>query len=181
MPAPQADRLLQHLLKAVPWEVHRIRFFGREVDSPRLSCWMGDADARYRYSGVQFEPHPWLPELLPLCGELEEATAGRFNSVLLNRYRDGRDNMGWHSDNEPELGPEPVIAMVSLGETRFVLRERANYRSKVKLRLAHGHLLVMAGQTQRLYQHSLPKTTKPVGERISLTFRWVRQVAPVSE
>ncbi|MCW4471513.1 alpha-ketoglutarate-dependent dioxygenase AlkB [Xanthomonas sp. H13-6] len=178
LPAQDAQALLRTLLDEVPWEIHRIRIFGREVDSPRLSCWMGDPQARYRYSGTRFEPHPWLPALLPLRERLQAETGRTFNSVLLNRYRDGRDGMGWHSDDEPELGPAPVIASLSLGATRrFVLRDRRQPSRKAEFALAHGDLLLMAGQTQRHCQHALPKTARAVGERINLTFRWI---APVS-
>lgn len=180
-----ADALLQALQRELAWEVHRIRLFGRVVDSPRLSCWMGDADARYRYSGTDFIPHPWHPELQALARRLQEELGlllkdvafnnVAFNSVLANRYRDGRDAMGWHSDDEPELGSEPVIASVSLGATRrFLLKHRQDPQQKHALELDHGSLLVMAGQTQRNYRHALPRTAKPLGERINLTFRHIR-------
>lgn len=171
----EADALFAGLLTGLPWEVHRIRLFGREVDSPRLSCWMGDPDARYRYSGALFEPHPWHPALKHLAGRLRDALDVPFNSVLVNRYRNGRDAMGWHSDDEPELGNAPVIASISLGATRrFLLKHRQRPDSRLALDLPQGSLLVMAGDTQRNYRHSLPRTTRPVGERINLTFRWIR-------
>lgn len=174
LPAPEAEALRLALLAEVGWEVHRIRLFGREVDSPRLSSWIGDADARYRYSGTDFQPRPWLPALAVLRERLAEASAARFNSVLVNRYRDGHDAMGWHSDDEPELGPRPVIASLSLGAPRrFVFRHRQQRELKRELLLGHGDLLLMAGDTQRLYQHALPRTTKPVGERINLTYRQI--------
>jgi len=174
LPGPQAEALRQALLREVAWEVHRIRIFGREVDSPRLSCWIGDPGARYRYSGTDFVPHPWPPALAALRERLAEAADGRFNSVLLNRYRDGGDAMGWHSDDEPELGPRPLIASLSLGAPRrFLLRHRADHALKRELLLGHGDLLLMAGDTQRLYQHALPRTARPVGERINLTFRQI--------
>lgn len=168
----EADALLAALREQVPWEVHRIRLFGREVDSPRLSCWIGDPQAHYRYSGADFTPHPW-PDALRALRERLQATLGEpFNSVLANRYRDGRDAMGWHSDAEPELGPEPVIASVSLGATRrFALKHRTDAQLRLALDLPHGSLLVMSGATQRHYRHALPRTTRPVGERINLTFR----------
>ena len=167
-----AHALMADLRGSVPWEVHRIRLFGREHASPRLSCWIGDPDAVYRYSGTVFQPHPWPPALDALRRRLQDALGTPFNSVLANRYRDGRDAMGWHSDSEPELGPSPVIASVSLGATRrFVLRHRAEPTRKFALELAHGSLLVMRGATQRYWQHALPRTARPVGERVNLTFR----------
>lgn len=178
LPAERADALFEALLAQVPWEIHRIRLFGREVDSPRLSCWMGDADSVYRYSGVRHAPRPWLPALDEVRGRLRREAGFDFNSVLLNRYRDGRDAMGWHSDDEAELGRGPVIASLSLGATRrFVLKHRRDPSCRLALQLEHGSLLLMSGATQRHYRHALPRTAKPVGERINLTFR--RIVAPV--
>ncbi|WP_449465796.1 alpha-ketoglutarate-dependent dioxygenase AlkB family protein [Stenotrophomonas humi] len=172
----EADALLQTLREEVPWEVHRIRMFGRWVDSPRLSCWVGDPQAHYRYSGADFVPRPWPPALLPLRERLQQTCAAPFNSVLLNRYRDGRDSMGWHSDDEPELGERPVIASLSLGATRrFLLRRRDDNALTTEFLLAHGDLLVMAGDTQRFHQHALPKTARPLGERINLTFRQISE------
>lgn len=174
LPHDAADSLQRTLRDDVPWEVHRIRMFGRQVDSPRLSCWMGDPAARYRYSGTEFVPQPWHPALLPLRDQLTAFCGHAFNSVLLNRYRDGDDGMGWHSDNEPELGPAPVIASVSLGAPRrFLLRRRDDHSKKAEVLLDHGDLLVMGGQTQRHYQHSLPKSARPLAERLNLTFRWI--------
>jgi len=166
----QADTLFAELRDSIEWETHRIRLFGREVDSPRLSSWIGDEGAAYTYSGTRFQPRPWPPALtgIRLAHELD----CRFNSVLANRYRDGHDYMGWHSDNESALGPHPVIASLSLGATRrFVLKHRGETWRKLELPLAHGSLLVMRGDTQANYRHSLPRTARPVGERINLTFR----------
>ena len=172
-----AEALLSTLRDEIAWERHRLRLFGREVDAPRLSCWIGDADAAYTYSRVRFQPRPWPPALQRLREELALRGVGRFNSVLANRYRHGRDSMGWHSDDEPELGHEPVIASLSLGaERRFVLRRRGQTRIAHALALPHGSLLLMRGASQRDWQHALPKTARAVGERINLTFR--RVIAP---
>lgn len=169
-----ADTLATELRETVAWEVHRIRLFGREHASPRLSCWIGDPGASYRYSGTRFEPRPWPDVLLPIRARLARELGVEFNSVLANRYRDGRDAMGWHGDDEDELGPTPVIASLSLGATRrFVLKHRRLPERKLALELPSGSLLVMAGRTQQHYRHALPRTVKPVGERINLTFRRV--------
>ncbi|MBD7955287.1 alpha-ketoglutarate-dependent dioxygenase AlkB [Stenotrophomonas sp. Sa5BUN4] len=174
LPPAQAAALQAALLRDIPWEVHRIRMFGRLVDSPRLSCWMGDADARYRYSGADFLPHPWADVLMPVRDRLQEELGTRLNSVLLNRYRSGTDSMGWHSDDEPELGPQPVIASLSLGAARrFLLRRRDDHAFKANYLLGHGDLLVMAGSTQAHYQHALPKSARVQVERINLTFRLI--------
>lgn len=170
--ATQADALFQAIRPAIPWEVHRIRLFGRLVDSPRLSCWIGDPDASYRYSGTRFEPQPWPDALLLVRDRLARETGARYNSVLANLYRDQRDAMGWHSDNEPELGRQPVIASLSLGATRrFVFKSRDEPLRQLALELPHGSLLLMRGDTQSNYRHALPRTRREIGARINLTFR----------
>ena len=173
--APErADALLDRLLRDIAWETHRIRMFGRWIDSPRRSCWIGDPGASYVYSGVRFEPRPWLPALSLLREDLQQASGAAFNSVLANLYRDGSDAMGWHSDDEPELGPRPVIASLSLGQARrFKLRHRDDPARQLDLDLPHGSLLVMRGDTQARFKHSLPRSTRPMGPRINLTFRLI--------
>jgi len=170
--AAQANQLLHSLNESIRWENHRIRLFGREVDSPRSSSWIGDAGTTYTYSGTRFHPHPWPAALDEIRQRLARELDVPFNSVLANRYRDGRDCMGWHSDNEAALGAQPVIASLSLGAARrFVLKHRQEKDRKLALELPHGSLLVMAGDTQANYRHALPRTARPVGERINLTFR----------
>jgi alkylated DNA repair dioxygenase AlkB len=176
LPADAADKLFSTLRDPVQagidWEVHRLKLFGREVESPRLSRWIGDPGASYRYSGVRFEPASW-PRALSVLRKAVSAAAGEdFNAVLANLYRDGNDSMGWHADDEPELGAQPIIASLSLGATRkFVLKARAAGGPKLELPLEHGSLLVMRGNTQKNFRHSLPRTKKACGERINLTFR----------
>jgi alkylated DNA repair dioxygenase AlkB len=178
----EADGFLAALLATIPWETHHIRLFGREVASPRLSCWIGDAGTGYTYSKSHFEPWPWPAALSALRGRVESACEARFNSVLANLYRDGNDSMGWHSDDEPELGDQPLIASLSLGAERsFRLRRKlprgvsATPDDTCRLRLLHGSLLRMAGQTQRLYRHDLPKARAVTAARLNLTFRWVNR------
>lgn len=174
----EADALLAELLVAIPWENHRIRMFGREVASPRLSCWIGDPGASYVYSGTRFAPHPWPAPLYVLRTRVEQACGTPFNSVLANLYRNGDDAMGWHSDDEPELGELPVIASLSLGaERRFRLRPRRPRGEPARrddirsLVLGHGSLLRMAGDTQRRYRHDLPRAKGVEQPRLNLTFR----------
>jgi len=167
-----ADALFVALRDGIAWERHRLRIFGRDIDAPRLSCWIGDADAGYTYSRVRYEPRPWPGSLLELrerlCGDCGVA----FNGVLANFYRDGSDGMGWHADDEPEIDQAVPIASVSLGATRrFVLRERRDHARKHAIDLGHGSLLLMPAGMQRDWQHALPKTARAVGERINLTFR----------
>lgn len=166
-----AHHLYLQLDQTLPWQQQPIRMYGREVLQPRLQAWCGEAV--YTYSGLTMHPHPWTPALLAIRNQLEALLGVRFNSVLANKYRDGEDYMGWHQDNEPELGVEPVIASVSLGETRrFVLRHLKT-QQKLEFSLASGSLLVMAGELQTHWQHTVPKTRKPKQPRINLTFRSV--------
>ncbi|MDQ2771489.1 MAG: alpha-ketoglutarate-dependent dioxygenase AlkB [Bacteroidota bacterium] len=175
LPAAKARSLLADLTATVTWEQRTIRLFGQEFPQPRLTAWYGDPDARYTYSGLAWEPRPWLPALAELRARVEAATTARYNSVLLNLYRDGRDSMGWHADDEPELGPAPIIASLSLGAPRrFRLRPRAGLPYvPFGIDLPNGSLLLMRGPTQQHWQHALPKTARPVGPRLNLTFRWV--------
>jgi alkylated DNA repair dioxygenase AlkB len=175
LPAAQATELFETLQGAIAWENHPVRLFGREHPAPRLSCWVGDDGAAYRYSGILREPSPWTPALASLRDRLCAELGVSFNSVLANLYRGGGDAMGWHADDEPELGPAPVIASVSLGATRrFVLRRRDG-TERLALDLPGGSLLVMQGATQLHYRHALMRTARAVGPRINLTFR---RVAP---
>jgi len=167
-----ADALFVALRDGVAWERHRIRLFGRDVDAPRLSCWIGDAEATYTYSRMRYLPHPWPGALLGIRDRLREECGVEFNGVLANLYRDGNDGMGWHSDDEPELGARPLIASLSLGTARrFALRHRDDATCRLDIELAHGSLLLMGGATQAHYRHALPKTAHRAGPRINLTFR----------
>ncbi len=171
----RADAYLAALLEDVAWEQQIIRIGGRRVASPRLSAWYGDPGARYAYSGLSLEPLPWFPLLAEIKGEVEAASGAAFNSVLANLYRDGADSMGWHSDDEPELGERPVIASASFGATRrFLLRHRQRREIEpVAVPLSHGSLLVMKGNTQANWRHQLPKMRKLGEPRVNLTFRTI--------
>lgn len=174
VPPARADELFARLRDDVHWQQEDVVIFGERRRVPRLVAWHGDPGTAYTYSGTRHEPAPWLAELATLRAVAQDLTGHPYNSVLLNLYRDGRDGMGWHADDEPELGPQPAIASLSLGATRrFRLRHRRHRDTGVTLDLAHGSLLLMAGATQRHYVHAVPKTARPVGERINLTFRYV--------
>ena len=172
-----AAGLLAELTHTIAWRQEPITLFGKAVMQPRLTAWHGDPAARYQYSGLAMEPQPWVPALQQLRQQVEVVTGTRFNSVLLNLYRTGQDSMGWHADNEPELGPAPVIASLSLGYTRrFRLRPRDLRRTPhepMSLDLPSGSLLVMRGPTQQYWLHAVPKTARSVGPRLNLTFRYV--------
>jgi alkylated DNA repair dioxygenase AlkB len=177
-PDPEAADLYRQLSAQLAWTRHTVRLFGRELPAPRLSAWHGDATASYRYSGTCHAPQPWTPALVAVRDRIAAALGVEFNGVLGNLYRDGADAMGWHSDDEPELGPAPVIASASFGASRrFALRHRASGRREV-LELGHGSLLVMAGASQRCWQHSLPRTARSCAPRINLTFRQVGPARP---
>jgi alkylated DNA repair dioxygenase AlkB len=175
LPLPAADALLKTFSNTIAWEQRSILLFGKLHPQPRLTAWYGDPDASYTYSGLRWLPLPWLPELAALRAQLEAVSGTRFNSVLLNLYRDGHDSMGFHADDEPELGPAPTIASISLGATRrFRLRPQPGLAaSPLGLDLTSGSLLLMRGNTQHNWQHAVPKTARPVGPRLNLTFRWV--------
>lgn len=169
----EADRLLARFREELAWRQDKIQLFGRQVLQPRLVAWYGDPEARYSYSGLQLEPTLWHPLLYELKERIEIATGRHFNAALANAYRDGSDSMGWHSDDEKELGSEPFIASISLGqERRFLVRKKG--QKSFAIDLQHGSLLVMKGPSQQRYQHSLPKTRRPMGMRVNLTYRMIR-------
>jgi len=171
-PPETANRLFFSLRDHIQWSQDEIVMGGRRVRIPRLQAWYGDA--AYRYSGLSMKPLAWTPVLLDIKQTVEVLTKARFNSALLNLYRNGCDSVGWHSDDEPELGATPVIASLSLGASRdFSLRQKKPGTEKMKLRLNSGDLLLMSGQLQQCWQHQLSKTRLAVGERINLTFRLV--------
>ena len=164
----------------VQWRQDHLQLYGRRIALPRLTAWYGEPGVRYAYSGIVNEALPWDGPLRELAQRAEHASGARFNSVLLNLYRDERDGVSWHSDDEPELGSEPVIGSLSLGATRtFQLRRKDYRRSAVaweELSLTGGSLLVMRGSTQRLWQHRLPKQIgRPCGARVNLSFRWIER------
>ena len=140
---------------------------------PRLVAWYGDTDAVYAYSGNSMQPQPWIAPLLELRRQVESLAGSSFNSVLLNLYRNERDAVGWHSDDEPELGRNPVIASVSFGAPReYQLRHRRRKELPVeKMLLVSGSVLIMSGPTQHQWKHRIKRETRPCGERINLTFR----------
>ena len=163
------DEVLARLIADTAWRSETVTVWGKQHRQPRLTAWHGEA--AYRYSGLTLAPLPFTALLLEIKAAVELASGRRFNSVLLNYYRDQRDSMGMHSDDEPELGPEPAIASVSFGATRtFILRHKASQRT-VKLDLTSGSMLLMAGATQANWQHGINKLSRETGPRLNLTFR----------
>jgi alkylated DNA repair dioxygenase AlkB len=164
-----ARALLVRLVEQISWERPEIVMFGRLVPVPRLTCWM--AEFPYRYSGTTNAPHAEPAPVAEVRERIEVELGFRFNCCLANYYRDGQDSMGWHADDEPELGPEPVIASLSLGATRDLLIRRRDGSDRQVIPLADGDLLVMSGHSQSDWRHSLPRRAKS-GPRLNLTFRW---------
>jgi alkylated DNA repair dioxygenase AlkB len=170
-----ADQYFSSLLKQTKWEEKDVFVWGRWQKQPRLIAWHGDVGAAYKYSGTKLEPHPWTSELQSLRNLVQGRCHSIFNSVLLNLYRNEKDSMGWHSDDEKELGQQPVIASVSLGQSReFLFKHRTRTELGIKkIVLEHGSLLLMAGETQQNWLHAINKERARHAPRINLTFRRV--------
>ena len=170
----KALQLYQQLLDEIDWRQEVITVYGKQHPTPRLSCWMGEENLSYGYSQTRMQAVSWNQTVLDLKQQIEQASGASFNSVLINYYRDGQDSNGWHSDDEPELGENPIIASLSLGAPRdFHLRHKQK-PLKHKLTLENGSLLMMRGMTQHFWQHHIPKRAKALG-RINLTFRTIKQ------
>lgn len=160
------------LLSEINWKHEPIKLFGREVMQPRLTAWYGNPDISYSYSGIRMEPNLWTPSLILIKDKIEHFTKFTFTSALLNQYRDENDSVGWHRDNEKELGKNPVIASISFGGSRtFQFRHSKEKDLKLSLELENGSLLLMQGETQHCWHHALPKTKAPKEPRINITFR----------
>jgi alkylated DNA repair dioxygenase AlkB len=168
---PESDQLFAALETGLAWQEESIFIFGKWVKVPRLMCWYGDPDAYYRYSGVNHQPIPWNEALQSIRAKVELQCRNTFNSVLANLYRNGEDSMGCHADDEKELGVNPVIASLSLGDERLFKLHHKKSKETVDITLGHGDLLVMAGTLQHHWMHSVPKTKKLKTPRINLTFR----------
>jgi len=169
----QAFALYKQVLAEISWRQEVIKVYGKSHPTPRLSCWMGDTGLSYGYSHTRMQAVEWDSTLLNVKQKIEAATQSHFNSVLINYYRDGKDSNGWHSDDEPELGKNPIIASVSLGASRdFHLRHKSK-TFKHKMALENGSLLMMRGSTQHNWQHHIPKRANAEG-RINLTFRTIK-------
>ncbi|MDH5324106.1 MAG: alpha-ketoglutarate-dependent dioxygenase AlkB [Gammaproteobacteria bacterium] len=171
LPLQNSQDYFEQLKQSLQWQSESYTIYGKTVAAPRRVAWYGDAGASYAYSGIVHAPLPWNTLLLQLRDQIQSVCKQPLNSVLANLYRDGKDSMGWHADQEPELGPNPFIASLSLGEMRvFKLRHRKTKRV-VKLELNSGSLLIMAGELQHHWQHCVPKTAIEKQARINLTFR----------
>ena len=169
----ETPAILHQLISEVRWRSDVIRLFGRDVPIPRLTAWYGDQGRVYTYSGIRLEPLTWTPLLADLRDRAGAAAGTSFNSVLANLYRNGSDSVGWHADDEPELGIDPVIASLSFGATRSLQMRRRDGTHRAVVDLRDGDLMVMQGLAQALWMHRVPKVSREVGPRVSLTFRSV--------
>ena len=173
----QAHALLKSLDSSIPWHQNKIKFYGKESLVPRLESWHGDSGMSYTYSGITMHAKPWTDDLLEIKQSIEPFAKTTFNSVLINFYRDGKDRVAWHSDDEKELGKNPVIGSVSLGaERKFKLRHKRFKENQLRheILLGNGSFLLMTGPTQHNWLHEIPRTAKPIGPRINLTFRVIK-------
>lgn len=170
----ESDLLLKSLRNNIVWKQESMNMYGKKIDFPRLTAWYGNNDKPYSFSGITLQPLPWSSEILTIKSKIEPIAKTEFNSVLLNLYRDGNDSISWHTDAEKELGINPVIASVNFGATRKFQLRHIKTKEKLEIELTHGSLLIMQGELQHFWQHQVPKTSKPVGERINLTFRVIK-------
>lgn len=168
-----AQKFFEKLSHRIAWQQDRISLYGKEHDIPRLQAWYAENALGYSYSGIKMKVNNWTDDLLKLKSQVELATEDRFNSMLANYYRTGKDYVAWHSDDEKELGQRPTIASLSLGSERRFLLRRKQTKEKIEVIPASGSLLVMQGLTQNMWHHCVAKTSREVGPRINLTFRKV--------
>lgn len=175
LPSQQADELLASLQENINWKQEQIKMYGKTFDIPRMTAWYGDPNIAYTYSGIKVESNKWIPELLEIKKTIEKISEVQFNCVLLNLYRSGNDGVSWHSDDEPELGDNPVIGSMSLGQERVFQMKHKKSGERKDILLNHGSYLLMKGATQSHWQHQIPKSKKVMGKRINLTFRNIRE------
>jgi len=170
----EADSLFKELLEKTPWQHDEITVYGKKHLQPRLTALYGNEGKPYSYSNITMQPHYWTLTLQKIKSMVETISGTNFTTVLLNYYRDGKDSNGWHADDEKKLGTNPIIASLSLGaERNFQLKHHIDVSQKKNIILENGSLLLMKGTTQHFWKHQIPKTSKPIGPRINLTFRTI--------
>jgi alkylated DNA repair dioxygenase AlkB len=170
----ESDYFLQTFISTMPWEQKLVKMWDKEMLTPRLTAWYGDPNTNYSFTDLKLDPMPWTTELLQIKAKVEPIAGIKFNSVLLNYYRDGNDSVAWHSDKESVLGKNPVIASVSFGQVRsFDIRNKADHSEKYSVKLEHGSLLLMKAGLQEHWEHRIAKSVKPMKPRVNLTFRVV--------
>ncbi|MCD9856783.1 alpha-ketoglutarate-dependent dioxygenase AlkB [Epilithonimonas sp. JDS] len=173
----EADQLKEHLLQTVPWEQRSQKMYDKMVITPRLTAWYGDSKSYDSADNNITKRNEWTPELISLKERIEKEFGYQFNGVLLNLYRDNNDSVAWHRDKESRYGKRPVIASISLGQTRnFDFRKKDHHQSKYSLPLPNGSLLIMKGDLQENWEHRIAKSTHPMKPRINLTFRLLKDL-----
>jgi alkylated DNA repair dioxygenase AlkB len=174
--AKESIALMETFINTVPWQQKAVTMYGKQMITPRLTAWYGDAGKDYTFSGTKYNSIPWTKELSQIKQITEQIAGIEFNSVLLNYYRDGNDSVAWHSDDEYELGIKPVIASVSFGQARrFDIRHKTDHKNKYSIELENGSLLLMKGDMQHNWEHRIAKSTKHLKERVNLTFRVINK------
>lgn len=169
-----SDKYYEYMLHEIHWKQEEMNMYGKTIKFPRLTAWYGDFDKAYTFSGITLSPNKWTKELSEIKDKIEPKCNVKFNSVLLNQYRNGNDSISWHTDAEKELGRNPIIASVSFGAPRIFQLRHMHSKQKIDIELKHGSLLIMLGETQHYWQHQVPKTRRAVHERINLTFRVIK-------
>ena len=175
----EAKHYFNLLQNNISWKQEEVRFYGKTYPVPRKTAWYGYEGFNYSYSGITCFPEVWTKELLEIKSQIEQFIPEEdFTSVLLNLYSNGNDKMGWHADNEKELGINPTIASVSLGETRrFDIKNKNNSELQYKFELTSGSLLIMRGALQHHWIHQIPAQKKVKNARINLTFRTIKKAS----
>ena len=166
-----ADRIFSSALNEIPWETSTIKMYGKELPIPRLQCWIGDPGCEYAYSGKSLQRYDFFEPLIEIRSLIQNQLGIYFNSVLANLYRNGNDSMGFHADDEPELGNNPVIASLSLGEERPLIFQNKDKAETKTFDQPHGSLMLMKGATQSAWKHGIRKSKKISEPRINFTFR----------
>ncbi|TXH68345.1 MAG: alpha-ketoglutarate-dependent dioxygenase AlkB [Thiothrix sp.] len=159
--------------KNIKWKRDSIKLYGKSIPLPRYTSWYGDKGRDYTYSGIKSAPNEWNKGLLYFKEQVEKVAGSKFNSVLMNWYRDGKDYLNWHADDEKELGRNPIIASVNFGATRDFIIRKNDKSQKISIPLGHGTLLIMKGELQHFWQHSVPKRANVNESRFNLTFRTI--------
>ena len=171
----ESEYLMNKFIAEMPWQQKVVKMYNKNIFTPRLTIWVGDPGTDYSFSGEKHDPLPWTEELLMIKNKIEPLAGTKFNSVLLNYYRDGNDSVAWHSDNEDSLGRHPVVASVTFGQVRsFDIRNKKNHSQKFSVRLENGSYLLMKGELQEKWEHRIAKSNKPMKERVNLTFRVIK-------
>ncbi len=165
------DRIFASALNEIPWQTSTIKMYGKEVAIPRLQCWIGDPGCEYAYSGKSLQRYDFFEPLIEIRSLIQNQLGIYFNSVLANLYRDGNDSMGFHADDEPELGNNPLIASLSLGAERPLIFQNKDKAETKTFDQPHGSLMLMKGATQSAWKHGIRKSKKISEPRINFTFR----------